>query len=51
MSQLILDIKNLTVNFRVYGGYLKVLNEVNFSVAQGEKVGLSAKPVAEKLPP
>ncbi len=40
MSQLILDIKNLTVHFRVYGGYLKVLNEVNLAVARGEKVGL-----------
>lgn len=36
----ILEIKNLSVHFRVYGGVLKVLDGVNFHVNAGEKVGL-----------
>jgi peptide/nickel transport system ATP-binding protein len=37
---LLLDIKNLSVHFKVYGGILKVVDRVNFYVRHGEKVGL-----------
>lgn len=40
MSKILLDIRNLFVWFKVYGGVLKVLNGVNFTVNFGEKVGL-----------
>ncbi len=40
MSEILLDIRNLHVWFKVYGGVLKVLNGVNFTVKSGEKVGL-----------
>lgn len=40
MANTLLDIKDLHVNYRVYGGELKVLNGVNFKVGSGEKVGL-----------
>lgn len=36
----ILEIKNLIVNFKVYGGQLKVIDGINFFVRVGEKVGL-----------
>lgn len=36
----LLEIKNLYVNFRVYNGVAKVLDNVNFHVANGERVGL-----------
>jgi len=36
----LLDIQDLHVWYRVYGGYLKVLNGVNFTVNKGERVGL-----------
>jgi peptide/nickel transport system ATP-binding protein len=36
----LLEIQNLHVWYRVYGGYLKVLNGVNFTVNKGERVGL-----------
>jgi peptide/nickel transport system ATP-binding protein len=36
----LLEIKNLYVQFKVYGGVLKVLDGVNFHVNTGEKVGL-----------
>jgi len=36
----LLDIKDLHVHFNVYGGTLKVLDGVNFTVQSGEKVGL-----------
>jgi peptide/nickel transport system ATP-binding protein len=39
-SELLLDIKDLRVEFKVYGGILKVVDGVNFKVYQGEKVGL-----------
>ena len=39
-DDLLLDIKNLHVEFKVYGGILKVLDGVNFKVYNGEKVGL-----------
>lgn len=36
----LLEIKDLYVQFKVYGGVLKVLDGVNFHVNTGEKVGL-----------
>jgi peptide/nickel transport system ATP-binding protein len=36
----LLDIKDLQVHFKVYGGILKVVDGVNFTVGTGEKVGL-----------
>jgi len=36
----LLEIKDLRVEFKVYGGVLKVLDGVNFHVNAGEKVGL-----------
>ena len=36
----LLDINDLRVEFKVYGGVLKVLDGVNFYVNAGEKVGL-----------
>jgi peptide/nickel transport system ATP-binding protein len=36
----LLDIKNLDVHFKVYGGVLRVLDGVNLTVHRGEKVGL-----------
>ena len=36
----LLEISDLAVHFRVYGGILKVLDGVNFRVDVGEKVGL-----------
>jgi peptide/nickel transport system ATP-binding protein len=37
---LLLNIKGLRVNFDVFGGTLKVLDGVDFTVSSGEKVGL-----------
>lgn len=39
-SSRLLEIRDLSVHFRVYRGVLKVLDGVNFSVDAGEKVGL-----------
>jgi len=39
-SEFLLEINELCVNFDVYGGTLKVLDGVNFTVHRGEKVGL-----------
>lgn len=36
----LLDIKNLQVQFAVYGGRLKVLDGIDFTMRAGEKVGL-----------
>lgn len=36
----LLEVQNLHVWYRVYGGYSKVLNGVNFLVNKGERVGL-----------
>jgi peptide/nickel transport system ATP-binding protein len=36
----LLDIKGLTVGFKIFEGYLKVLNGVQLSVVEGERVGL-----------
>ena len=40
MPEKLLDIRNLEVGFNVYGGKLNVLNGINFSMKEGEKVGL-----------
>lgn len=40
MDDKLLDIRDLHVYYKVYGGVLKVLNGVNFHVGVGEKVGL-----------
>lgn len=40
MTEMLLDIRDLHVWYKVYGGMLKVLNGVNFSVGLGERVGL-----------
>lgn len=39
-SNKLLDVRNLKVGYRVYGGFLKVLNGVSFHVRRGEKVGI-----------
>lgn len=39
-SSPLLEIKNLRVNYKVYGGLLRVLDGVNLVVHSGEKVGL-----------
>lgn len=39
-ERILLNIKDLHVWYRVYGGYLKVLNGVYFKVREGERVGL-----------
>ena len=36
----LLDVTNLQVHFKVYGGVLKVLDGVNLTIRRGEKVGL-----------
>jgi len=40
MAEKLLDIRDLHVQFDVYGGTLKVLNGVNLCMEEGEKVGL-----------
>ncbi len=40
MAETLLDIRNLHVSYKVFGGSLKVLNGVNFAVGFGERVGL-----------
>jgi len=40
LAKPLLDIKDLYVQFKVYGGLLEVLDGVNFRVDTGEKVGL-----------
>ena len=39
-QSLLLEVSDLAVDFRVYGEVLKVLDDVNFHVLPGEKVGL-----------
>ncbi len=39
-TQALLKVKNLQLDYKVYGGSLKVLNGVNFVIHPGEKVGL-----------
>lgn len=40
MQDVLLDVQDLVVHFRVYGGYLKVLDGVTLQVRSQEKVGL-----------
>ncbi len=40
MQDVLLDVQNLVVHFRVYGGYLKVLDGVTLQVRRQERVGL-----------
>ena len=40
MTEFLLDIQELYVNFRIYEGILKVLNSVNLKIKPGEKIGL-----------
>jgi peptide/nickel transport system ATP-binding protein len=40
MADRLLEIQDLETGFDVYGGYLRVLNGVNFEMDEGEKVGL-----------
>ncbi|MEN3184884.1 MAG: ABC transporter ATP-binding protein [Atribacterota bacterium] len=40
MQDVLLDVRDLVVHFRVYGGYLKVLDGVTLQVRSQEKVGL-----------
>lgn len=39
-NKILLEIKNLHVWYKVYGGYLRVLNGVHLIVREGERVGL-----------
>jgi peptide/nickel transport system ATP-binding protein len=39
-SDILIQVKNLSLDYKVYGGYLKVLDGVSFSVRENEKVGL-----------
>jgi len=39
-ENVLLNIKNLHVWYKVYGGYLKVLNGVHLMVREGERIGL-----------
>jgi len=39
-ENVLLNIKDLHVWYKVYGGYLKVLNGVHLMVREGERVGL-----------
>jgi len=39
-TRYLLDVQDVSVRFRVYEGYLKVLDGVNFNVRPGERVGL-----------
>jgi len=40
MQRPLLEVKKLNLEFKVFGGFLKVLNNVNFTVMPKEKVGL-----------
>ena len=40
MADTLLDIRDLHVSYKVFGGNLRVLNGVNFSIGFGERVGL-----------
>ncbi len=40
MNKTIVDIKDLHIWYRVYGGHVKVLNGANLLVRKGEKIGL-----------
>lgn len=36
----LINVKNLSVSYKVYGGYLKVLDDINFYVKKNERVGI-----------
>jgi len=40
MENILLNIKDLHIWYRVYGGYLKIINSVYLMVREGERVGL-----------
>ena len=40
MTEVLLNIRNLYVNYQIFEGTLKVLNGVNFELGKGEKIGL-----------
>ena len=40
MTEVLLDIENLYVNYQIFEGTLKVLNGVNLELGKGEKIGL-----------
>ena len=40
MSEKLLEVENLTINYKVYDEYMKVVKNASFSVGKGEKVGL-----------
>jgi peptide/nickel transport system ATP-binding protein len=40
MTETLLSIQNLYVNYKIFEGTLKVLNGVNLELGQGEKIGL-----------
>jgi len=40
MTEVLLDIQNLYVNYQIFEGTLKVLNGVNLELGKGEKIGL-----------
>ncbi|MEM3449204.1 MAG: ABC transporter ATP-binding protein [Nitrososphaerota archaeon] len=40
MAELLLNIKNLRVGYKVYGGLLKVLDGINIKVNKGERIGI-----------
>ncbi|MEM3192798.1 MAG: ABC transporter ATP-binding protein [Candidatus Parvarchaeota archaeon] len=39
-SEVLLEVKNLKVGYRVYEGFLNVLNNISFSLYRGEKIGI-----------
>lgn len=60
-NKILLEIKNLHVWYKVYGGYSKVLNGLNLMVQEGERVGIvgeagcgkttTMKSILQVLPP
>jgi peptide/nickel transport system ATP-binding protein len=36
----LIEVEDLKLEYKVYGGYLKVLNGVNFRLSKGEKIGI-----------
>jgi peptide/nickel transport system ATP-binding protein len=60
-NKILLEIKNLHVWYKVYGGYSKVLNGINLMVQEGERVGIvgeagcgkttTMKSIIQVLPP
>ena len=44
----LLEVENLKLEYKVYGGMLKVLNGVNLLLAKGEKIGIIGESVCGK---